>query len=241
MTFPLQTIPLVILSLAFVSLEASAQSNYVRPNPRRHLQDHTIPPGQAGYWAGALGRVNPAFFQRVKIQVEGGANIEFFGNGQQGGIKFPSPAQAGVQVGHVYRLKISDIPDMPGVTVYPTIELMDRLHPPEGQEEKFPIPIEITLEEIRFALNDQLVTKVIYLEQPQLANSTIAKDEELRTDTLPHSHNLIAEADRRGRPLLFFRLGSRIPDPQNPNAMFGTRGSIQTPQQIPAQTNYSIR
>ena len=219
------------LSLFLFASASTARAQYrtTQDGPRRHLLDHTVPPGRAGLWAGATGRVTPGFHQRASIQVEGGGTVTFFGMQQQNGVTFASPANAGFEVGHVYRLKISNLPNLPGVSVYPTIELIDRIHPPQGKEQKFAVPITITRGEIQSALNDQLVTKVIYLEQPQLANPTVEQNETLRTETLPHHRNLIAEADQRGRPLLIFRMGGRIPDSRNPQEMLGTRGTLSLP------------
>lgn len=228
-------ISIFVLSSAQQSI---AQSRTYQPGSRQHLLDHTMPPGRAGYWSGAGGQANPSFFQRVKFQVEGGGRVSFFNVQNPDGVKLKSPAQAGFQVGHVYRIKISDIPSMPGISVYPTIELMDRLHPPQGQEGKFAVPVVITQDEIRLALDDRLVTKVIFLEQPQIADPSIQPNETLRTETLPHHVNLIAEADQRGRPLMIFRMGGRTPDPRNPNEMFGTRGRIMIPN--PPKTNPSL-
>ena len=48
-----------------------------------------------------------------------------------------APAQAGLLVGRVYRLKISNMPDFPGVEFFPSIELIDRLHLKPGELEMY--------------------------------------------------------------------------------------------------------
>ena len=54
-----------------------------------------------------------------------------------------------------------------GDDFYPSIELIDRLHPPTGREEDFPIDFAFTIEEFDWAANGRLVTKVDALEQPE--------------------------------------------------------------------------
>ena len=69
----------------------------------------------------------------------------------------------------LYRFRISDLPELPGAELYPTIELIDRLHPPCGRELEFPVPVAFTQEELQAALAGRLVTKVVYIERPQQA------------------------------------------------------------------------
>ena len=72
-------------------------------------------------------------------------------------------------VGHVYRLKVTNIPFHEGQEVFPSIEVINRLYPPQGMEAKFPIPIELTREELEMAMRGQFVIRVIYLEDPRTA------------------------------------------------------------------------
>ena len=72
-------------------------------------------------------------------------------------------------VGYLFRVRVSDMPEFPGQSLYPSIEVIDRLHPPRGKVDKFPIPVELSADEIRLALSGRMITKVVYLEQPQLA------------------------------------------------------------------------
>ncbi|MBX3437842.1 MAG: hypothetical protein KF861_10150, partial [Planctomycetaceae bacterium] len=113
-------------------------------------------------------------------------------------------------VGRTYRFQISGMPEYPGANLYPTVELIDRLHPPVGREADFPIPIQFTTDEIEAALNDQLVTKVIYLEQPQWAvPQEVGRP--IQTADLPPTTNLLQAADQRGRAMAIVRLGGRVP------------------------------
>jgi hypothetical protein len=144
-----------------------------------------------------------------------------------------SPAQANLIVGRMYRMRLSDIPELPGVDFFPSIELIDRLHPPQDKVEQFPIEVEFTLEELEWAANDRLVTKVIYLEQPDRVPS-VNLESKTRITTIEPSQNAIAEADLLGRPMAIVRLGGRRPDPNQPEpAFFGPGGPIRVTSPTP--------
>ncbi|HEX4072706.1 MAG TPA: hypothetical protein VHX68_16105, partial [Planctomycetaceae bacterium] len=83
----------------------------------------------------------------------------------------------------------------------------------------FPIPIRFTAEEIESAIDGRLVTKVVYLEQPQLA-VTGDLTQAMLARFLPPDRNLLIEADRAGRPMILVRIGSRTPDDSRADAAF---------------------
>ncbi len=63
------------------------------------------------------------------------------------------------------------------------------------------------------------MTKVVYLEQPQLA-VTGDLTRAMLSRVLPPDRNLLIEADRSGRPMILVRLGGRTPDDSQPDAAF---------------------
>ncbi len=150
--------------------------------------------------------------QPVRVEVAGQAGtISVYQGPDAREVSLTAPALVGLRVGLVYRLRISDLADYPGVELYPTVELIDRLHPPRGRELEFAVPIILTTDEIDAALDGRLVTKVIYLEQPDRAipirNSTAA-----RTRPVQPRENVLEMADEAGRPMAIVRLGGRVPD-----------------------------
>ncbi len=150
--------------------------------------------------------------QPVRVDIAGQKGLVSFYTGFDAtATALAAPATAALRVGSIYRLKISDLADFPGVELYPTVELIDRLHPPRGREIEFAVPITLTAEEISSALEGRLVTKVIYLEQPDRAapvgNATAA-----RTLAVQPRENALAVADEAGRPMVIVRLGGRLPD-----------------------------
>jgi hypothetical protein len=163
--------------------------------------DQTTPPGVAGQWSTASRRTRHTAMQPIRVELPGEAGQVAFYTGQNGAAStFAAPADASIRIGSVYRLKLSEMPDFPGVELYPTVELLDGLHPPKGREAEFPVPITFTEHEIRLATQGRMITKVIYLEQPDRAapvrNSTAA-----RTLLAGPRENILALADAAGRPM----------------------------------------
>ena len=123
-----------------------------------------------------------------------------------------------LEVGSVYRFKLEGIATYPGQALYPTLELIDRLHPPQGREWDFPIEIEVPLHDLALALRGAYITRVIYVENPQNALSVDASEsnENLVFD-VPQGLDPVTAAQTRGRALAILRIGVREPGAK-PNA-----------------------
>lgn len=149
------------------------------------------------------------YYQPVEVRGPKGSQISLSANGgflpaHQNKLK------AGLMMGHVYRFRIGNIPLLEGFEVFPTVELINRLHPPPGMAEKFPIPIELTREELQIAMQGHLVTRVIYLEDPNRALGVRQADEQQYFD-VDRRVDPLHMADRLGRPMAILRMGSRVP------------------------------
>lgn len=192
----------------------------VTPLDSRHT------PGMAARFMDLAGRADPAWHQPIRIDVEDGADVSIYHARPVRELTLPSPAQLGVVVGHTYRLRIRNIPEMPGVELFPTIEVIGRLHPPRGQEHDYPVPVHIDRRDIDLAISGHLVTRVVYLEQPQFA-APFDLDASTRTRDVDAAQNALAEADRFGRPLIIVRMGGRLPSVQGePLSFYGTGGPV---------------
>jgi len=150
-----------------------------------------------------------------------------------------SKSSVGLIVGPVYRFKVTNIANRPGSELYPSVEILNRLSPPEGLENEFPIEVVISQSDLEEAIEDRMVTKIIYLENPETA--------------LPHRHlpdkqpyfdigggeDPLRVAERLGRPMAILRIGSRIPMPSDPGERFGFSAPSPTilPDPEPAQTD----
>jgi hypothetical protein len=141
-----------------------------------------------------------------------------------------SPAQAAIHVGPLYRVKLHGMEEFPGAELYPTIELVSRLHPPPGKAHLYPVPISLTTEEIRLALSGRMVTKIIYLEQPDLA-APVAHDG-LPTLRVARERDAMHAADDMGRPVAILRLGGRqAPRPGTDPTFYGSGAPVVVPQE----------
>lgn len=196
--------------------------------------DQNLPLGVTADWSLKRQRGPIPYFQPVSIILPSQGKVTLYSRADVQPVELPAPAGARVAVGAMYRLRLSDMPEFPNEELYPTIELLDRLHPPAGKEEQFPVPIEFTAEEIEMAIEGRLVTKVVYLEQPQLALPTSLR-EELKIRTIEPSRNLLVEADKLGRPMVLVRLGSRTPgEHSDDRGFYGPGAPVRT---TPVQVN----
>lgn len=256
MSRSLMTIIVAVGSWAAASGSHQLLAQSTTPVGPKYLPvDQNSPVGRAGEWAAMQGKglatASPfrefqpplapgsrAYFQPVRIELPGEGNVTIFSQPHAQPVTKSAPVSAAMLIGPVYRLKISGLADHPGAELYPTIELLDRLHPPPGLAVAFPIPIPFTDEEIDRALDGALVSKVIYLEEPRDANLGLPEGS-APTEYLGPKLNLLEVADRRGRPVALVRLGGRVPDPTNSEpGFFGSGAPVAFPVETePTQTS----
>lgn len=177
------------------------------------------PPGAIGSWQLQRGGPLCGFFQPVEIQAPAGAQVSLAAGG-----KFlppePAPVQAGLLIAPVYRLRVTQIPRHEGLEVYPTVEIIDRLYAPPGETRRFPIPIELTLEELELALAGKFVTRVIYLEDPDQALAFTQQGKQQNWFDAGPGANPVQIADGLGRPMAILRMGGRLPTDEEAWAQF---------------------
>lgn len=205
----LRTLTLAAVLCVVAGSSATAQG--------RHFPlDHREPVGKNAHW-NVLARPDiHGYPQPVRITVPGAGKVTFFDGTNPDGVTVDAPGEAKLLCGYAYRVRISDMPEFPGLELWPTIEVVDRLHPPSHLVDAYPIPIEITAEEIAAVAQDRMVTKVIYLERQDLPRPTHEGPEPRITDRLPNA-NLVEDAGLRGRPMAILRLGGRTPAPNSPD------------------------
>lgn len=176
-----------------------------------HLQDRgDAPPGVIGMRQLERGGPRPGYFQPVQVTAPDGALISLAADGgftdDQAGT-----ALASMLIGPVYRLRVANIRFHEGAEVYPTIEVIDRLYPPPGQATRFPIPIELTQEELEMAIDGRYVVRVIYVEEPRTAPPVREAAGQQRYFEIAPNQDPLEVADRLGRPVAILRMGSRVP------------------------------
>ena len=170
-----------------------------------------MPPGAIGGRQLLRGGPLPGFFQPVEVKAPNGALVSLAVAGE---FEQPrsSPAKVGMLIGAVYRLKVTNIPLRAGLEVFPTIEVVDRLYAPPDQMRRFPIPIELTQEDLHLAMDGKFVTRVIYLEDPRRALPVAELDRSQNWFEIGPGRDPLAVADGLGRPVAIRRIGARVPD-----------------------------
>jgi hypothetical protein len=121
--------------------------------------------------------------------------------------------------GAIYRLKLSDIPNRPGVDLYPTLEVV----PSHSKTDPFlahsSVPIAFTEEDFEQVAAGNYLVKVIYLPDPQFQDLATTGPDEVVSSRLEPGVDPIAEALRRGSILLVIRLGNIDLEAPNTPAM----------------------
>jgi uncharacterized repeat protein (TIGR01451 family) len=123
---------------------------------------------------------------------------------------FDVPSVMGLRPGYVYRFELSNLPYAPGKTLYPEVEVRGVLVPRPGMKYMdYPIPLLFT--PVDRALAGAVISKVIYLEDPEKAiPSDVTADSpiEVNEDTETHA---VRAARENGRLMAVVRLGNRKP------------------------------
>lgn len=175
---------------------------------RHPLHAGALPPGAIGSQRLLRGGPLSGYTQPAEIRVP--ANVEV-GLAMNGHFATPQPGNplVGLQVGHVYRMRVTNLFDRPGVEVYPTVEIIDRLYPPPGAALKFPVPIDITAEDLELAARGMYVTRVIYVEDPSQALPVTEVNGQTTWYDARENEDPLEVADTAGRPIAILRLGAR--------------------------------
>ena len=189
-----------------------------------NAQNHLVPRGDLG--PGSVGRATIykrqnvfGYVQPMELIVPEKSRVAYFdqerfGKPQKGRVK------VGLKIGEVYRFKITMIEGFEGLELFPSIELVDRIYPSTENFLKFPIPIQLTQKDLDSALNGQLITKVVYVEDPRKALPAKEIKGSQRILLVGVGEDPMVEAERLGRPVAILRLGSRTPD-QKSIGVFG--------------------
>lgn len=166
---------------------------------------------------GAQGRASPhaavhapAPLLYARFVVAGGARVTIY-QGRAVGRELVDSATLGLRPGYIDRVKLDQLPDHPGLALFPSLEVRGTLHlPPHLRAGDYPAPVLITEDDIRLALAGGLVTKVVYLENPERAQPVATRPDQPVEITLAPNVDPVDAARTFGRPMLILRLGARV-------------------------------
>ncbi len=204
-----------LFSLVAIGLNANATdpSQYLSSAGQHRVFSADAQPGMIGYGRSLGHGPIAGYFQPVAFTGPDGVQFAL----SQGGT-FVSPEDhlmAGLQIGRVYRMRMTGLPDAEGAELYPSVEVIDRTYPPPGLETTYPIQIVLDRADIDEAMAGRMVTKVIYLEDPQTAFAEQEKPDTGRVIDVGLPHDPLEVADRFGRPVAIVRIGTLAP-PSSP-------------------------
>lgn len=133
----------------------------------------------------------------------------------------------GLQRGVGYRLRLDNIPHRPGVELFPIVQVVGHMHrPAEIDPGKYPIRVVFTDEELwDVADNGRMITKVIYLEDPEQAAAYKVEKDEVPTVGVGPSEDPVRVAAALGRVMAIVRIGGRRPTIDEINA--GATGDLE--------------
>jgi hypothetical protein len=207
-------------------------ANLISPPGIAGVPPGALPPGLKPPGAvaavGALTGAPAAPFpiQRTEVRFVGpaGMKISWYGPGPDGKPSFgpqylQAPARYNFLQASIYRLKLSDIPNRPGLELYPTLEVV----PAKPQTCTFlahsAVPVTFTEEDFEQAVAGNFVVKVIYLPDPQFQDLAATGPDEVVSSRLEPGVDPIIEAKRRGSILLVVRMGNIDLEAPNTPAM----------------------
>jgi hypothetical protein len=195
--------------LTLVGIHAAEPSQFLGKQGRHRILSSDMPPGYIGQ-ARLNGRGPVAgYFQPVAFS--GPVGSEFSMAQGSAFTEGSELLQAGLMIGGVYRFRITNMPQFEGAELYPTIEVIDRTYPPPGLATRYPIRVHLDHEDFREALNGRLVTRVIYLEDPQTATPIVQDKDTIQPLDIRENQDALEVADRYGRPVAIVRIGSMAP------------------------------
>jgi uncharacterized repeat protein (TIGR01451 family) len=151
----------------------------------------------------------PAPLLYVRFAGPVGMHVTFY-QGHAPGRDYVAPVTVGLRPGYLHRVRLSALPQRPGVALAPTIEVRGTLClPPRLRVAEFPAPVVITEDDVNRVLAGSLLTKVVYLENPELAVAAATRPDQPLEQNLPPAYDLLEEARGLGRPMVLFRMGQR--------------------------------
>lgn len=213
----------VMIAIAFLfTTTAFAQQPH-------HLLRGNMIPGQASQIRLMSSPTKAGQVQAVKVIAPEAVELSVVSGGSFVATSYASHT-VGMQLGSLYRFRITGVDVATSFELYPSVELLDLLHPPAGLEGDFPIPVVITTADVREASAGRLVTKVIYLEDPEVALPRGGDKNEQPWFDVSATEDPVRTAAGLGRPMAILRIGSRIPTSDELMASSMNAFSSSTPQ-----------
>lgn len=123
------------------------------------------------------------------------------------------PGSQNFEMGKIYRLRLSNIPNRPDLVLYPTVEVGAVVPRTKSYLDHNAIPVKFTDNDFDQVQAGNFVTKVIFLPSPEFQNLAIAGGVDTIVNTqLPAGADPVVEAQNRGAVLAVIRIGNKALD-----------------------------
>lgn len=121
-----------------------------------------------------------------------------------------TPFAQNFEMGKIYRLRISNLPNREGKTYYPTVKINAMTPRTRSYLEHNAVPVKFTDTDIDQVDAGNFVTKVIFLPAPEFQNIAVAGGVDTIVNTqLPAGSDPIVEAQNRGAVLAVVQIGNK--------------------------------
>jgi hypothetical protein len=193
-----------------------------------------VAPGNQGTPPGAvaaIGGLGPhisapysAYRTEVRFVGPSGMKVSWYAPRPGGGAGFTAqyleaPARYNFLQASIYRIKLSDIPNRPGLELYPTLEVLPATPRTATFLAHAAVPVNFTEEDFEQVAAGNFIVKVIYLPDPQFQDLAATGPDEVVSSRLEPGVDPIIEAKRRGSILAIVRLGNIDLEAPNTPAM----------------------
>ena len=156
----------------------------------------------------------------IKFSDPVGMKITWFANGGLNDVPLETPTRYNFLQGGVYRLKLSEIPKRPDLTLYPTLEVLPSTLKSATFLAHSSVPVAFTDQDFEQVASNNFLIKVVYLPDPQYQDITaIGQPSEISTAQLDPGVDPVVEAQKRGTVLLIIRMGNIDLENRNSPAM----------------------
>lgn len=199
-------------------------------NPMGGIPGRRVAPAMAMGGAPGCAPMGPAATSQIAFLGSGGTEVawDISGQGLFDSVPLVIPGRQNFSQGAIYRLKLTNLTDRPGVELYPTLEIAPVTPRTDAYLAHAPIPVQFTDEDLDQVLSGNFVTKVVYLPDPEFQELALAGVETLVSTRLDPGVDPIAEADRRGSIMAILRIGNL--DLQLPGNGLAMQGGVSRAQ-----------
>ncbi len=200
---------LLLLIAALAAPGSEAVSQTVRPVP--------LPPARG-----------PAALLFLRFVGPAGMRVTYY-PGSRMARSFDAPAVAGVRTGYLIRVRLDHFAADPNLVLYPSVEVRGALWlGAKLNAANYPAPVVLSDADLENIRAGTLVTKAIYLEDPERAAPIATRADTPIELPVPPERDLLVEARELGRPVAVVRFGGRSVPPEE-LARFAVPGTILLP------------